>query len=272
MPLATSTPGIAASPQTSLCTPDFGLSSCGKRTYATHHEVLRDRRRHQAKANAVEERQLITACRAMDRGAQRRLYDLTVERVYRLILRMVRNDDDALDLTHEVYIRVFTQIDRFRAECSLTTWVHRIAVNEALAFLRRKKTEKRHLNSSNNRDRPQPADIQERDERLDIRAAFDQLSDEDRVILLLRYDQGHDYRSIGELLDCAEGTVASRLSRARNRLKESLTAGYASEEEISSQAHQNDGWQGPRLTRVEPGDRETSEFGTKRHATGGEQP
>lgn len=208
----------------------------------------------------------------MDRSAQRRLYDQTVERVFRLISRMVGNADDAFDLTQEVYVRVFTQIDKFRAESSLTTWVHRIAVNEALAFLRRKKTEKRHLHFSSNQNLPQPADIQGSDVRLDIHAALNQLSDEDRVILLLRYDQGYDYRTIGELLECAEGTVASRLSRARNRLKETLTAANAPEEEISSQAHQNDGWKHVRLTGDEPGERNTSEFGAKRRAAGGERP
>ncbi|MBK8269354.1 MAG: sigma-70 family RNA polymerase sigma factor [Planctomycetes bacterium] len=220
----------------------------------------------------MDERQLITACRVMDRSAQRRVYDQTVERVYRLILRMVRNADDAFDLTQEVYVRVFTRIDEFRAESSLATWIHRIAVNEALAFLRRRQTQNRHLNSSPAKDEARSVDLKGQDEQLDVQAALDQLSEEDRLILFLRYDQRHDYRAIGELLECAEGTVASRLSGARQRLKEALTDGYSLTEETRAPAHQNDGSGHLRLTGVDAVDRETQELRAKRRAAGGERP
>ncbi len=240
MPLATSLQVIEAPPQTTAIFNDLGLSSYGERNYAVPSKVLENRRQHFSKAIALDEQELISACRARDRSAQRRMYDATVERVYRLILRMVRNPDDAFDLTQEVYIRVFTQIDQFRSESSLTTWLHRIAVNEALAFLRRKKTEDRHLNSPSNRGRLQQTDTQDSNQRLDIRAALDQLSDEDRLILLLRYDQGHDYRSIGEVLECAEGTVASRLNRARAKLGGLLSEAYSNREECDVLNHQKE--------------------------------
>jgi len=264
---AFATPPKSPSPALAL-----GLSSWSKRTYATRYAVQRDRLRPGSKANAVDERQLITACRAMDRSAQRRLYDQTVERVYRLIFRMVRNADDAFDLTQEVYVRVLTRIDEFRAECSLATWIHRIAVNETLAFLRRRQTQNRHLNSSAGRDEARSAYVLGQDEQLDVQTALDQLSEEDRLILFLRYDQGHDYRAIGELLECAEGTVASRLSRARQRLREALTDGCSFREETRAPSHQNDGSGHFRLTGFDAGDRETQEFGAKRRAAGGERP
>lgn len=262
----------AAPPESPSPSRVFGLLSWSKRTYATRYAVQRDRFRPGSKANVVNERQLITACRVMDRSAQRRVYDQTVERVYRLILRMVRNADDAFDLTQEVYVRVFNRIDEFRAESSLATWIHRIAVNEALAFLRRRQTQNRHLNSSPAKDEARSVDLKGQDEQLDVQAALDQLSEEDRLILFLRYDQRHDYRAIGELLECAEGTVASRLSRARQRLKEALTDGYSLTEETRAPAHQNDGSGHLRLTGVDAVDRETQELRAKRRAAGGERP
>ncbi len=83
------------------------------------------------------ERDLIRQCREGDAQAQRELYDLTVERIYRLLLRLTRNEQDAFDLSQETYLRVFTKLDDFGGRSSFATWVYRIAVNEALQFLRR---------------------------------------------------------------------------------------------------------------------------------------
>ena len=84
------------------------------------------------------ERQLIDGCRRGDREAQRRLYEETSQKIYRLMLRMTRHSDDAFDLTQEAYVRALSQIDQFDARSSLTTWLYRIAVNQALQFLRRR--------------------------------------------------------------------------------------------------------------------------------------
>jgi len=268
-------PRTRAAPRSTVCVSPIsrtGLSSLGKRTYRIRPTDRTARDHNLGKAHAVDEQHLISACRSMDQSAQRRLYDETVERVYRLIFRMVRNEDDAFDLTQEVYVRVFTRMGTFRADCSLATWIHRIAVNEVLAFLRRRQTEHRHLGSSGGRDLSRSVACQAQDERLDVQAALDQLSEEDRIILLLRYDQGLDYRSIGQSLECGEGTVASRLNRARQRLRDALATGYVSREETRAPAHQNDGSGHLRLTGVDAGDRETPELGAQRRAAGGERP
>ncbi len=221
----------------------------------------------------MDEQQLITACRALDRGAQRQVYDLTVERVYRLILRMVRNADDAFDLTQEVYIRVLTGMDTFRADCALATWVHRIAVNEALAFLRRRQADHRHLDALGGREVTPPLNSHAaEDERLDVQAALDLLAEEDRMILLLRYDQGHDYRAIAELLDCAEGTVASRLTRARQRLRTVLAIGCAGREENQALAHPMDRKARSRLSGADAGAQEIQESAARRRPADGEGP
>ena len=92
----------------------------------------------------MTERELVELCRRGDRQAQRALYDQTAEAIYRLALRMTRNADDAFDVAQDTYVRAFTRIEQFDGRSSLATWLHRIAVNEALQLLRRRKNEQHH--------------------------------------------------------------------------------------------------------------------------------
>ena len=92
----------------------------------------------------MTEDQLVSGCRAGDRLAQRTLYERTSERIYRLLLRLTRDHEDASDLAQSVYLRVFERIGQFDGQSQLTTWVYRIALNEALQHLRRRKTHLAH--------------------------------------------------------------------------------------------------------------------------------
>ncbi len=195
------------------------------------------------------ERDLIRQCREGDAQAQRELYDLTVERIYRLLLRLTRNEQDAFDLSQETYLRVFTKLDDFGGRSSFATWVYRIAVNEALQFLRREnRGQSRRQATGDPAARPRASDYasdQRMDSgaedrtisRLDLNDALDDLAPIERSILLLRYQEGLDYRAIAEITGCPEGTVASRLNRARSRLREKLAAGYGPSEGIAAEVH-----------------------------------
>ena len=200
------------------------------------------------------ERDLIRQCREGDAQAQRELYDLTVERIYRLLLRLTRNEQDAFDLSQEAYLRAFTKLDEFGGRSSFATWVYRIAVNEALQFLRRENRGQGRRRASGDSApadpaaRPRASDYapdQRMDSgaedrtisRLDLNDALDDLAPIERSILLLRYQEGLDYRAIAEITGCPEGTVASRLNRARSRLREKLAAGYGPSEGIAAEVH-----------------------------------
>ena len=185
----------------------------------------------------VNEETLIERCRRGDRAAQTELYNRTADRIYGLLLRMTGNQDDALDLAQEAYLKGFAGIDRFDGRSTIATWFHRIALNEALQFLRRSKTT-RPRSESLNRDQDHAAyDADATTVQLDVRAALAQVDPVDRASLLLRYQEGLDYRTIAEILDCAEGTVASRLSRARDRLREILQESYGVREETDASVH-----------------------------------
>ncbi len=182
------------------------------------------------------ERDLVEGCRRQDCSAQQQLYDLTSEKIYRLMLRMTRNTDDAFDLTQDAYVRAFTQIDQFDGRSSMATWLYRIAVNQALQFLRRARTGREKLDVVR-----QNASASINDQRhitqIDVRGALTTLDPDEQAILLLRYHEGQSYQEIAEVLECAEGTVASRLNRARQAVKDRLSASYGPSEENTASGH-----------------------------------
>ncbi len=176
--------------------------------------------------DCVNDRDLIERCRAGEKEAQRRLFEQTSERIYRLLLRMTGSPEDASDLTQDTYIKGLQRLDQFDGRSAIASWFYRIAVNEALQFRRRRSVETLKLRALAP-IRPTEAERPATDLRLDIESALVEISLEDRALLLLRYQEELDYRGIAEVLECAEGTVASRLNRARDRLRELLRKSYA---------------------------------------------
>jgi len=138
---------------------------------------------------------------------------------------MTGNPDDALDLTQETFVRGLQRLDQFDGRSAIASWFYRIAVNEALQFRRRQSVGMLKLQDiapSRSNEAPKPAT----DLRLDLTGALAKLTADDRTLLLLKYQEGLDYRDIAAVLECAVGTVASRLSRARERLRDILRKSY----------------------------------------------
>lgn len=146
------------------------------------------------------------------------LYARTCDRVYRVLLRILRNPDDAFDVAQDAYLRAFGAIDRFDGTSSVDTWLYRIAVNEALQLLRRRKQHGRLL-----RERPEGRTQSEDDDvRLDVEEAVAKLPKDERALVVLRYFEGLTYAEMAEVLDRPAGTIASGLNRARAMLREYL--------------------------------------------------
>ncbi|MFQ5493754.1 MAG: RNA polymerase sigma factor [Phycisphaerae bacterium] len=173
----------------------------------------------------MNDRDLIERCRAGERDAQRTLFEQTSVRIYRLLLRMTGNPDDASDLTQETYVKGLQRLDQFDGRSAVASWFYRIAVNEALQFRRRQSVGTAKLQDLAP-NRPNEAPRPSTDLRLDLAGAMAELPSEERALLLLKYQEELDYRDIAEVLECAEGTVASRLSRARERLRRILRNSY----------------------------------------------
>lgn len=184
----------------------------------------------------LSESQVADGCRSGDRDAQRELYVRTSERIYRLLLRMTHNSDDAFDLAQETYVRAFTRMDQFDGRSSVTTWLYRIAVNEGLQFMRRAGTGRVILERVAQRSPDNNGDGHSA-ESIDIDEALTAISAEERAILVLRYQEGLDYAEIAEITGCPAGTIASRLHRARERVRNLLKDGYGQMEGSQHAAH-----------------------------------
>ena len=198
---------------------------------------------------------LVQRCRRGDREAQQELYAQTSERIYRLLLRMTASPDTAFDLTQDTYLRAFTRIDQFDGRSSLATWLYRIAVTEALQHLRREKRLAANLKKHRSATTVDSS-TEQSVARIDVNEALTALEPTDRATLLLRYQDGLDYGAIAEALECAKGTVGSRLHRARERLRTILGKGYASREEGEGPEHQRNRVTGsvvPPVPTGEPG-------------------
>jgi RNA polymerase sigma-70 factor (ECF subfamily) len=156
-----------------------------------------------------------------DRDAQRVIYEAHVERVYRLVLRLVGRSD-AEDVTQNLFLQLFAKLKTFRHESEFATWVHRLAVNEALQHVRRVR---RHaavqLTSTNT---AQVAVSNATDWKELFETAMSRIESELRLVLELKELEKMSYSQIAEILGIPEGTVGSRLNRARRELRDQLVA------------------------------------------------
>jgi RNA polymerase sigma-70 factor (ECF subfamily) len=160
-----------------------------------------------------------------------RAFGVLVERYQRRVtgvaFAVVHNQEDALELAQETFIRAYENIAGFESRSSFSTWLYRIAANLAIDFRRR---EGRHTVlrgddaenelsriPSNRGDSFNEASRRELSAR--IREALKELTPEHRAVILLREVEGLSYDEISEVLQCPRGTVMSRLHYARNRLR-----------------------------------------------------
>ncbi len=159
--------------------------------------------------------------------------------IYNIALRMTANQDDAEDMTQEIMIKIFRSLSSFKGNSKFSTWIYRVAVNTCLDELKKKKN-KKHLSldaeisgdDGENQieikdDSPSPEKLAEQNELRDmVAAAVKLLSDEHRAVIVLRDIRGMSYSEIAEILGCSDGTVKSRISRARAQLKMILEKEY----------------------------------------------
>lgn len=145
-------------------------------------------------------------------------------------LAVVHNQDDAIELAQETFIRAYENLAKFESRSSFSTWLYRIAANLAIDFWRR---EGRHVvlhgedaDHEISRLPSAQGDSYKEFSRSELSArlkqALGELTAEHRAVILLREVEGLSYDEISEVLQCPRGTVMSRLHYARGRLREIL--------------------------------------------------
>lgn len=176
----------------------------------------------------MEEKDLICRAAQGDADAFRQLVETYQTPAYRLAARMC-GPDSAEDVTQEAFLAAWRALPEFRGDCRFSTWLYRLVSNAAIDCLRR---EKKHRDTGDVDDLelpdggPSPQELAERSDTRDaVRRALDRLSPEHRQVLLLRFMQELDYGEIARALNVSEGTVKSRINRAKSKLREVLAAG-----------------------------------------------
>jgi RNA polymerase sigma-70 factor (ECF subfamily) len=146
------------------------------------------------------------------------------------VYRMVGNYESALDLTQEIFIKVYNSLRRYRSEFKFSTWIYKIAHNSAVDHLRRINTREQSLISGPEGDhfelpiestRPTPEQESERKERrIEIEAVVRTLPATYRELVILRHSQDLTYEEIVEVTGLPLGTVKNRLFRAREMMRQ----------------------------------------------------
>ncbi len=178
---------------------------------------------------------LVARARDGDVAAFGKLVERYQDALFNGISRMVGQREDAEDLAQEVFVKAFRSIRRFEGRSSFYTWLYSIAVNAVISHRRKLGARRRQdtfsLDAAGGDDRPldlaDPADApdvvsQQHELGERIERAIAQLDDDHRTIVVLRDIEGFDYETIGTMLGCPQGTVKSRLHRARLALREQL--------------------------------------------------
>ncbi len=188
----------------------------------------------------ADDKRLISRSLAGDRSAFRQLFELYAPLVYRVVYRMVGHEDDAADLTQEVFVRAFERLHTIRDGQAFQAWLTRMAVNQAHDHARRKRLPTLSLQAAppgaeEGTEWQLSDDAPSQDARLlsgelaaHVQQALLALSREHRAVVILHHLEGLDVEQIGRTLGIPAGTVKSRLSRARAELRRRLE-GYLEE-------------------------------------------
>ncbi len=171
-----------------------------------------------------EDAGLIARSVAGDLEAYDRLVAVHQDRIYQVAYRITGNHEDASDAAQETFLNAFRSLARFRGAASLSTWLHRIAVNAALDLIRRRPPQPTvPLESVTVSGGTEPEDAASRsDVQRRINQAIASLPAEQRVVVVLRDLQGLPYEDIASVLQIPPGTLRSRLSRSREALRRLL--------------------------------------------------
>ena len=190
---------------------------------------------------AIDEARLIRRLKRRDEAAFALMVREYQDRVFALTYRMLGDRAEAEDVSQEVFVTVFKSIDQFRGESRFSTWLYRIAANHSknrLKYLARRHHKKKssiediqesRVDHPLVRQSPRPDSTFEGNEleRI-VQHALGELDEDYRVVIVLRDIDHLSYAEIADILSVAEGTVKSRLFRARAALKKAINAQYRS--------------------------------------------
>lgn len=175
---------------------------------------------------------LILRCQKGETSAFEELYDLYGKKIFNIILKLISNYHDANDLTQEVFIKIYKSIDKFKGNSSLWSWIYVIISNSVKDYFR-KNLKNVALSIDNEDEETGTIEIIDESNFVEnilmvkyqkelVNKAISQLGYNHKEIILLKEIYDYSYSEIALMLQISEGTVKSRLNRARENLKKIL--------------------------------------------------
>lgn len=185
---------------------------------------------------AQEDFELVHRAQAGDQNAYAKLMSRYKDSIYFLLLKMVHNEDDANDLTIEAFGKAFSNLAKYTPDFAFSTWLYKIALNNCIDFIRKKKIETLSLYDSTENDQgetysidvqstaPDPEEryIKHQRNKL-LREIIDKINPKYRLLIELRYYDELSYEEIAEKTKLPLGTVKAQLFRAKNLLYQILS-------------------------------------------------
>jgi len=175
-----------------------------------------------------EEAELVKRVQARDEIAFKEIVDRYQSKVFSIIYGILRNRNDAEDISQQVFTKIYFSINNFDFRSSFLTWIYKITVNECYDYLRKKKVRKlvyesdfgeddsvNMERSEPDRTRPIDATLAQRDLIVKL---LGKVSEEDRKLMLLKEVEGHSVEELADMTGMNENTIKVKLFRARQKL------------------------------------------------------
>lgn len=206
------------------------------------NDVIQSSGREGRVKDLAEEAALLTRAQAGDREAFWELAAPSVEAIYRLARRLVKSEEDAEDVVQEAFLKALGAIKDFRGQSRFTTWIHRIAVNQALMKLRKRRSEVFPMDAVEAGEIGTPLDLIDwSDSALDdlvrreaikvLEATLESLPIDLRTVVVLRDVNGLSNEETAAALELPIGAVKWRLHRARTILRDRLSSYFRERQE-----------------------------------------
>lgn len=177
--------------------------------------------------NAKNDFHLVVRAREGDQKAYADLMQRYKDSIYFMVLKMVNNREDAMDLTVETFAKAFEKLDKYQPEFAFSTWLFRVATNNCIDFIRKKKLNTMSIHGMTNDDgeekqldiksdvlNPEESSIKKQQTQ-ELRMLIESLPSRYRNLITLRYFDELSYEEIAVQLDLPLGTVKAQLFRAR---------------------------------------------------------
>ena len=172
--------------------------------------------------NIDDDQILVTKCLKGDKNSFEEIVEKYYKIIYRLAFRILRNKDDAEEITQTVFVKAYENLGTYNAKFKFFSWLYRITLNESINFSKRKDfseelSEKQSTSEDNPEDTYDQSEVSE-----NIQNALMELDILYRIPVVLKHFMDYSYKEIGHLLDIPEKTVKSRLFTGRQLLKDIL--------------------------------------------------